>query len=51
MKKRKRKSVRVYDRKIDRGVARYALKKAGYSRPNKQLKDHWRKFSKEGAQA
>ena len=45
MKKRARRvSTRVYDRKIDRNVARHDLKKKGVPRPNKCLKDHWREY-------
>ena len=43
--KAKRIPTRVHTRKIDRNVARTALKKSGFHRPNKILKDHWRQFS------
>ena len=46
--KNRRVSTRVHDRKIDRNVARVALKKSGVHRPNKALADKWRLFSEGG---
>ena len=43
--KKKRKSTRVHDRKIDRNVARVYMKKEGVHRPNKCLKNNWRQFA------
>lgn len=48
-KKKKRKPYRVYDRKIDRNVARTALKKQGVHRPNKCLSENWRTFTRKEA--
>ena len=47
MQKKKRVSTRVHDRKIDRNVARVALKKQGVHRPNKSVSDKWRLYSEE----
>ncbi len=47
--KKKRKAYRVYDRNIDRNVARTALKKQKVHRPNKMLSANWRLYSRKEA--
>lgn len=42
-----RESTRVHDRKIDREVCRRDLKKAGFHRPNKQVKNYWRGYTED----
>lgn len=44
MDRKKRKSTRVHTRKLDRGVARFAMKKQRIPHPNKKLSEHWREF-------
>ena len=44
-KRDKRKSCRVHDRQIDRNVCRVTLKKQGIRKPNKALRDNWRRFA------
>lgn len=46
MAKTKRVPTRVHSRKIDRNVARVQMKKAGFHRPNKKLKNNWLMYSK-----
>ena len=36
---------RYHDRKIDRGVARYNMKRAGIRKVNKKLSDYWQQYS------
>ena len=36
---------RYHDRKIDRGVARYNMKRAGIPKVNKKLSKLWREYS------
>ncbi len=45
--KAKRIPTRVHTRKIDRNVARTALKKSGFHHPNKNLKLHWQRFTED----
>ena len=45
MQKAKRVPTRVHDRKIDREVARHAMKKQHIPKPNKMLSANWRLFA------
>lgn len=45
MQKAKRVPTRVHDRKIDREVARHAMKKQHIPKPNKRLSANWRLFA------
>lgn len=43
-KRDKRVSTRVHDRKIDRAVAKYKMKKAGVHKTGKHFAENWRNF-------
>ena len=42
---KKQLSRRYHSRKIDRGVARYNMKRAGIIKVNKKLSEHWKQYS------
>lgn len=45
--KKKQTSIRIHTRKIDREVARRNLRKMGYTKPSRWLRDNWKTFGRE----